>query len=149
METAFLLATFLYPEKIGTTPLAMLWVLPLVASIAIVYKATKVDTIEPGEARARSVAQPEIAVSVAPVHAVAGCTNRRKLGKRAKQAAVVGHVEHCHKLDAPRVALGAFALVDEHRNPAIDFLGELGVSLATEDGAGPGVGVNERDLVRG
>ncbi|MCH8193324.1 MAG: hypothetical protein IIA65_04830 [Planctomycetes bacterium] len=47
METAFLLATFLYPEKIGTTPLAMLWVLPLVASIAIVYKATKVDTIEP------------------------------------------------------------------------------------------------------
>ena len=46
METAFLLATFLYPEKIGTTPLAMLWVLPLVASIAIVYKATKVDTIE-------------------------------------------------------------------------------------------------------
>ena len=46
METAFLLATFLYPENIGTTPLAMLWVLPLVASIAIVYKATKVDTIE-------------------------------------------------------------------------------------------------------
>ncbi len=46
METAFLLATFLNPEKIGTTPLAMLWALPLVASIAIVYKATKVDTIE-------------------------------------------------------------------------------------------------------
>ena len=46
METAFLLATFLYPEKISTTPLSMLWVLPLVASIAIVYKATKVDTIE-------------------------------------------------------------------------------------------------------
>ncbi len=46
MGTAFLLATFLYPEKISTTPLSMLWVLPLVASIAIVYKATKVDTIE-------------------------------------------------------------------------------------------------------
>ena len=46
METASLLATFLYPEKISTTPLSMLWVLPLVASIAIVYKATKVDTIE-------------------------------------------------------------------------------------------------------
>lgn len=46
METVFLLATFLYPEKISTTPLSMLWVLPLVASIAIVYKATKVDTIE-------------------------------------------------------------------------------------------------------
>lgn len=46
METASLLATFLYPENISTTPLSMLWVLPLVASIAIVYKATKVDTIE-------------------------------------------------------------------------------------------------------
>ena len=46
METTHLIATLLYPERIGTTPLSVLWVLPLVASISIVYKATKVDTIQ-------------------------------------------------------------------------------------------------------
>ena len=40
------LASFTQPEQIGTTPLSMLWMLPLTASIAMVYKATKVRTIE-------------------------------------------------------------------------------------------------------
>ena len=39
------LATFTTPEKIGTDPASMLWLLPLVASIAVVYKATKVSKI--------------------------------------------------------------------------------------------------------
>jgi hypothetical protein len=40
------LASFTQPEQIGTTPQSMLWMLPLTASVAIVYKATKVRTIE-------------------------------------------------------------------------------------------------------
>jgi len=40
-----LLGTFTTPEKIGTTPQSMLWLLPLAASIAVVYKATKVPKI--------------------------------------------------------------------------------------------------------
>lgn len=43
--TALTIATFTTPEKIGVTPLAMLWLLPLAASIAVVYKATKVKKI--------------------------------------------------------------------------------------------------------
>ncbi len=43
--TAFVLATFTTPEKIGVTPLSMLWLLPLVAAIVVVYKATKVPKI--------------------------------------------------------------------------------------------------------
>ena len=39
------LATLTSPEQIGTTPQSLLWLLPLVASIAIVYKATKLSTI--------------------------------------------------------------------------------------------------------
>jgi hypothetical protein len=42
-----LLLTFLTPERIGVTPLSILWALPLIASISIVYKATKVYTIKP------------------------------------------------------------------------------------------------------
>jgi len=41
-----LLATFFTPERIQTTASSLLWVLPLVASISIVYKATKVNKIE-------------------------------------------------------------------------------------------------------
>ena len=37
-----ILLTFTTPETISTTPAAMLWLIPLTASIAIVYKATKV-----------------------------------------------------------------------------------------------------------
>ena len=43
--TALLLADFATPEKIGVNPQSMLWLLPLVASIAVVYKATKVQKI--------------------------------------------------------------------------------------------------------
>ena len=42
---AFLLASFTIPEHIGATPRSMLWLLPLVAAIAIVYKTTKLPKI--------------------------------------------------------------------------------------------------------
>ena len=45
MMAAFILANFTVPEKIGVTGQSMLWLLPLVASIAIVYKATKMPKI--------------------------------------------------------------------------------------------------------
>jgi len=44
--TALLLANFTVPENIGVNPQSMLWLLPLVASIAVVYKATKVPKIK-------------------------------------------------------------------------------------------------------
>ena len=43
---AFVMATFTLPEKIGADPQSMLWLLPLVAAIAIVYKATKLSEIK-------------------------------------------------------------------------------------------------------
>lgn len=43
--TALLLANFTAPENIGVTPQSMVWLLPLVAAIAVVYKATKVPKI--------------------------------------------------------------------------------------------------------
>ncbi len=43
---AFVMATFTTPEQIGATPQSMLWLLPLVAAIAIVYKATKLPEIK-------------------------------------------------------------------------------------------------------
>ncbi len=43
--TTLLLADFSVPEAIGVSPQSMLWLLPLVASIAVVYKATKVPKI--------------------------------------------------------------------------------------------------------
>ena len=42
----YLLATFTSPQDIGTTPQSMLWMLPLIASIAIVYKSTKLRKIK-------------------------------------------------------------------------------------------------------
>jgi len=44
-----IMATFTAPERIGTTPQSMLWLLPLVAAIAVVYKTTKVRTVKAGE----------------------------------------------------------------------------------------------------
>ncbi len=47
MTTAsFIMASFTIPEQISTTPHSMLWLLPLVAAIAIVYKATKLPEIK-------------------------------------------------------------------------------------------------------
>ncbi len=40
------MATFTTPEKISSNPQSLLWLLPLVAAIAIVYKATKVPKIK-------------------------------------------------------------------------------------------------------
>ena len=47
MQGLFLLATFLTPERIGTVPASILFVLPLTISISVVYKATKVYQIRP------------------------------------------------------------------------------------------------------
>ena len=41
-----ILATFTTPENIGINPQSMLWLLPLVAIIAVVYKATKIQHIK-------------------------------------------------------------------------------------------------------
>ena len=39
------IASLTAPIRIGTTPGSLLWLLPLVASIAVAYKATKLPTI--------------------------------------------------------------------------------------------------------
>ncbi len=46
LAVAFILASFTSPEKISANPQSMLWLLPLVATITVVYKATKVPTIK-------------------------------------------------------------------------------------------------------
>jgi hypothetical protein len=43
-----IIATFTAPEQIHPNPQAMLWLLPLTAAIALVYKATKMPTITTG-----------------------------------------------------------------------------------------------------
>jgi len=42
-----IIASFTAPEEIRTNPRSLLLLLPLVAAIAIVYKATKLPTIKP------------------------------------------------------------------------------------------------------
>jgi hypothetical protein len=42
----FVAASFIVPERISVDPQSMLWLLPLVAAVAIVYKATKVSKIK-------------------------------------------------------------------------------------------------------
>jgi len=44
----FATASITIPEKIGTDPQSILWLLPLAAAIVIVYKATKLPTITLG-----------------------------------------------------------------------------------------------------
>jgi hypothetical protein len=44
-EVAFFIASLTAPEEIGTTPQSVLWLLPLAAAIAVVYKATKLPKI--------------------------------------------------------------------------------------------------------
>jgi hypothetical protein len=41
----FIIATFTTPESIGNDAKSFLWLLPLVAAIASVYKALKLDSI--------------------------------------------------------------------------------------------------------
>jgi hypothetical protein len=45
---ADIMAQFRVPEDIGTNPRALLLVLPLLAAIAVVYKATKVPKVTVG-----------------------------------------------------------------------------------------------------
>ena len=47
VAAAFVIATFTVPERISVDPQSLLWLLPLVASIAIVYKTTKLPKIRP------------------------------------------------------------------------------------------------------
>lgn len=42
-----IIATFTTPEVIETKPALMLWLLPLAASLALTYKATKLPKIAP------------------------------------------------------------------------------------------------------
>lgn len=44
---AFVLANIFIPEEFGTNPQSLLLLLPLVAAISIVYKATKLPVISP------------------------------------------------------------------------------------------------------
>jgi hypothetical protein len=46
MTASLVLTIFSQPEAIGVNPFSMLWLLPLIASISIVYKATKIPTIK-------------------------------------------------------------------------------------------------------
>ena len=48
VTVVFITASFATPENVGTDPQSLLWLLPLVAAIAIVYKATKLPTITVG-----------------------------------------------------------------------------------------------------
>ena len=45
---AIVMAEFTIPEEIGTTPRSLLLLIPLLVSIAIVYKATKVSRVSAG-----------------------------------------------------------------------------------------------------
>jgi hypothetical protein len=45
VSLAMILGSFTTPMRIGTNPASMLWLVPLVAAIAIVYKATKVHKV--------------------------------------------------------------------------------------------------------
>ncbi|RKY12646.1 MAG: hypothetical protein DRP52_04450 [Planctomycetota bacterium] len=45
LDGGFILAAFTAPIEIGTTPSSMLWMFPLLAAIALVYKATKMRVL--------------------------------------------------------------------------------------------------------
>ncbi len=46
--SVFIMASFALPERIGTEPKSLLWLLPLAAAITVVYKATKLPEITLG-----------------------------------------------------------------------------------------------------
>jgi len=52
---SILMAGFLAPEEIGTTPQSLLLLLPIVTAIAVVYKATKLSRISAGNFLKESV----------------------------------------------------------------------------------------------
>ncbi|MHC5083234.1 MAG: hypothetical protein ACYTET_04765 [Planctomycetota bacterium] len=45
LETMNMLASFTAPVEIGTTPGSMLYIFPLLAAIALIYKATKMRVL--------------------------------------------------------------------------------------------------------
>lgn len=45
LKTLFIIAAFKAPEPLATNPKLMLWLLPLAAAIAVIYKATKMPKI--------------------------------------------------------------------------------------------------------
>ena len=47
-ENIFMIATFTVPERIGTTPQSLLWLLPLAMAVTVVYKTTILPTITSG-----------------------------------------------------------------------------------------------------
>ena len=48
VDSIDILATFLAPQNIGTNPQVFLWLFPLVAAIAVIYKAVKLPEISAG-----------------------------------------------------------------------------------------------------
>ena len=48
VKAIFVIATFTAPEKLGGNPQSMLWLLPLAAAIAVIYKVTKLPKITAG-----------------------------------------------------------------------------------------------------
>ena len=44
-DSSLVLAAFTAPIEIGTNPAALLWMFPLIAAIALVYKATKMRVL--------------------------------------------------------------------------------------------------------
>ncbi len=48
LDAILVMATFTAPEHIRTNPQSILWLLPLAAAIAVIYKATKLPTITGG-----------------------------------------------------------------------------------------------------
>lgn len=48
LKVMFVIATFTEPEMFGPSPQSILWLLPLVTAIAVIYKATKLPTIKAG-----------------------------------------------------------------------------------------------------
>jgi hypothetical protein len=48
LKVMFVMASFTEPEIFGPSPRSMLWLLPLVAAIAVIYKATKLPVIKAG-----------------------------------------------------------------------------------------------------
>ena len=71
LEAIFIIATFTEPEKFGANPQSMLWLLPLVAAIAIIYKATKLPVIKAGKFIKETAIVVFIVIAALTLHALA------------------------------------------------------------------------------
>lgn len=67
---------------------------------------------------------------------------------RPEEVRVVRHVEHPEEAHPPWVPL-RIVLPDEDGDAAVDPLGDLGVAAGAEDRAGPGVRIQECDILAG